>query len=176
MPAPLPSSLPSSARVSRDEDGRATLGKIVRIAVLACLASGCAPKPLAPADRCGDFHRTGHARRDLAALVRGCGPGLPVTPIEERSAQKDPQRFAFEAGGEGRCYRVLAAGDAGVTTMALRVRDPRGLNLVETTTPRSFAVVPERALLCLTEPGFYYVDIAVLAGSGGYAVQVLESQ
>lgn len=136
----------------------------------------CTPKPQTVSDRCGDFHRTGHARRDLAALVRGCGPGLPVTPIEERAAQKDPQRFAFEASGDGRCYRVLAAGDAGVTTMAVRVRDPRGLNLVETTTPRSFAVVPERALLCLTEPGFYYVDVAVIAGSGGYALQVLESQ
>ena len=38
------------------------------------------------------------------------------------------------------------------------------------------AVLPERALLCLTEPGFYYVDVAVLTGSGGYALQVLESQ
>lgn len=150
--------------------------RLIAAVALAVVAVGCAPKPLAPADRCGDFARTGHARRDLAALVRGCGPGLPVTPVEERAAQKEPQRFAFEASGEGRCYRVLAAGDAGVTTMALRVRDPRGMNLVETSTPRSFAVVPERALLCLTEPGFYYVDVAVIAGSGGYALQVLESQ
>lgn len=165
-----PTSLASASNAAR-----ATLVASL-LAALVALTTGCASKPLAPADRCGDFHRTGHARRDLASLVRGCGPGLPVTPVEERPAQKDPQRFAFEAAGDGRCYRVLAAGDAGVGTMALRVRDPRGLNLVETTTPRSFAVLPERALLCLTEPGFYYVDVAVLAGSGGYALQVLESR
>mgnify|MGYP000252227187 CR=1 FL=1 len=55
---------------------------------VATATTSCAPKPLAPANRCGDFARTGHARRDLAALVRGCGPGLPVTPVEERPGQQ----------------------------------------------------------------------------------------
>lgn len=176
MPAPLPAA-PCPPSRGAYPLARGTIALLALLsAVFASVLGGCSSKPLAPAERCGDFHRTGHARRDLASLVRGCGPGLPITPAEERPAQTAPQRFAFEVAGEGRCYRVLAAGDAGVTTMAVRVRDPRGLNLVETTTPRSFAVVPERALLCLKEPGLYYVDVAVLSGAGGYAVQVLESQ
>lgn len=158
---------------------RRALALALSTAIAGAAASGCAQGGLrakqAP-DHCGDFVRTGHATRDLASLVRSCGPGLPVTPPLEQPAQAIPQRFAFEAAGEGRCYRVLAVGDAGVTALGLRVRDPQGRNLVETETPRAFGVVPERALLCLPEPGFYYVDVAVLGGRGGYALQVLESQ
>jgi hypothetical protein len=144
----------------------------------ALLLAACAPPPTAPAPTaCGDAPRTGHAREDLVALVASCGPTTATTPIEVREnvKQNTPERFVFEVVNGARCYRVFAAGDAGIQTLAVRIRDENGRNLVESNVVRSFAVVPERSLLCLPDAGFYYVDVAVLAGEGSYAVQVRES-
>lgn len=100
---------------------------------------------------------------------------MPTTPVQERPATSLTERFVFEAASEHKCYRVLAAGDAGVISLGVRVRDQQGRNLVESMGSAS-VVLPERALLCLPDAGLYYVDVAVLAGAGGYAMQVLETE
>lgn len=123
---------------------------------------------------CGDVPRTGHPREDLAALIASCGRTVPVTPAEVRknAKQNAPDRFVFEVTEPGHCYRVFAAGDGGIQTLAVRVHDESGRELVQSSALGTFTIVPERALLCLPDPGVYYVDIAVLAGQGDYALQI----
>jgi hypothetical protein len=158
---------------------RASFLSCVAVCLVGPSVSGCVPPPEPPRPvACGEAARTGHAREDLLALVASCGPTTATTPIEVRKNVKEnvPERFAFEVMNAARCYRVFAAGDAGIQTLAVRIRDENGRNLVESNVVRSFAVVPERSLLCLPDAGFYYVDVAVLVGQGDYALQVRESE
>lgn len=114
----------------------------------------------------------------LTRLVGSCGKptGMaPVTPVrigETQSAQDAVERFTFLAR-QGRCYRVFAVGSTEITDLDVALLDPSGRVAASDVTRDRWPVVPARGPLCVPREGVYTLEVAVVAGSGGYVLQVV---
>lgn len=124
------------------------------------------------------FQPQGDARADLARLTAQCGrpTGLvPVTPVrdgEPQAAEDAVERFVFRARA-GRCYRIFAVGAPDVTDLDVAVLDARGNLAAADLSHDRWPVVPPRGPLCFDKEGVYTIEVGVIQGSGGYALQVL---
>lgn len=123
------------------------------------------------------FTPAGDPAGDLARLTATCGraTGLtPLTPVRTSRAlgQDDPaQRHAFQ-GRANRCYRVFAVGAPEIADLDVAVVDPEGRLVAIDATQDRWPLVPARGPLCLKKDGAYTVEVAVVSGTGPYALQV----
>jgi hypothetical protein len=191
-----PARLARSASIPGASSGKRSRCSPLALALLLSLgAAGCAREaPAAPASgargrdpdgaalerphgSCAEgFARTGDERADLDELARRCHVGPRLGPAA-RAVQADTeavQRFALEAGGPGRCYRVLAVGGVGVLELGLVVRGPEGGAILASqgAGSRGVAVLPPDAALCLPDEARYTVEVGVTKGRGAYVVEM----
>ena len=135
-------------------------------------------RPKGAWDACySNFSPDGNAVEDLKKLARACGAtgGMhPLTGVQTgQQSQSDPvQRFTFTVPTAGRCYRVYAAGDAGVRDLDVLIRDPAGGDVTGDVTHDSWPVVPPAGPACFEKPGIYVLEVSVYQGTGKFALQV----
>lgn len=153
----------------------------LRALALAVLLASCAPLPSAaptPA-ACGDTPSSGDPRTDVLALAERCASGMSRVRGEASGTQgeSDPSaRLALEVRGARSCFRVLAAGDAGVTELDVQITDSGGRPVSRDARRGRLAVVPEDGLLCLPKGETYLVEIAVTGGRGAFVAQVFSAR
>lgn len=148
--------------------------------VLVAMLAGCATPPAAaPAPiACSDVVSTGDADSDVERLAAACGARMvTVGDVHGEQGEADPsRRVSLVVRGPRRCFRVVAAGGAGVTELDAQVVAPGGRPLARDARSGPLAVVPEGDLLCLPQDGEYTVEIAVTRGRGAFAARVLASR
>lgn len=149
-----------------------------RIAFVLVALSGCAtPRPAAtpPPVACADVVATGDPDADVARLAAACGSGMStVGDVHGEQGETDPsRRVSLVVHGSRRCFRVVAAGDTGITELDAQILGPGGRPLARDGRSGPLAVVPEGSLLCLPHDGEYTVEIAVTHGRGSFAARVL---
>lgn len=122
------------------------------------------------------FSPSGHARRDLKALTRICGPlgGMhPLSSVVADQTEHDhADRYTFYVDKPGRCYRVYAASDHGIRDLDLLIRDSAGTPVAADLTHDAWPVLPPDEPLCIPRAGLYMLEVSVFQGRGRYAVQV----
>jgi hypothetical protein len=79
------------------------------------------------------------------------------------------KRHDFEIGSGTGCVRVLAAGGAGVSDLALDLFDGTEATRAADQLRAPFALAPASGNVCL-EPGKYHAVVSVTSGSGSVAL------
>jgi hypothetical protein len=137
-----------------------------------------ADEPSTPWAKChSTFTLGGDAAADVGLLGRMCGVKNQQKPltgarVAVQNEHNAVDRFAFSAGGPGKCYRVFAVGERGIRDLDVQVVGPDGARLAWDASHEPWAAVPALGPLCLEQPGVYTVEVSVFRGSGRYAVQI----
>jgi hypothetical protein len=97
-----------------------------------------------------------------------------VTPVRlGRQGQGDAvDGYTFYVPEAGRCYRIYAVGDRGVTDLDMLLRGPDGQDVIADVTHDAHPILPPHGPICFDAPGLYLLEVSVFRGSGRYAVQV----
>lgn len=122
------------------------------------------------------FRPSGDAPKDLEQMTSLCGSPNSMKAVtgvlEGQQSESDPiARYTFE-GETGRCYRIFAASDGGVSDLDMAVLDPDQAVVGFDTNNDPFPILNPDGPLCLTRPGTYTVLVSVERGAGRYLLQV----
>lgn len=122
----------------------------------------------------GRFRPTSTPERDVLRLGLLCGPAngmKQLGPVLQGEATEGGVEHAFEAKA-GECFRLFAVADAGVSSLAVELRDPKGLPLAADHDADRWPVVNPDGPICVMDDGRYTVRVRARRGAGQYALTV----
>lgn len=116
------------------------------------------------------------AARDLQELGNRCGTTCGMTalaPVQfgEQGAADPVEAFAVELQ-RGQCYRLLAAGDAGLVDLDAAIADPAGNLVIHDTANDSWPVLGVFEPYCPSVTRVHRVLMSAASGSGTYGFQL----
>lgn len=116
---------------------------------------------------------------DVSRLARACGKPSGLSPLGgqhmgEQTSKDKVERLSFRAR-RGRCYRLLAVGAPDVTDLDVAVLDATGQLIAADLSRDRFSVVPPRGPLCVDRDEVLTIQVAVVAGEGAYALEILSN-
>lgn len=115
----------------------------------------------------------------LNEIAERCAAGMqPVIPEPLVVALEEEQRrdLPFVVMEAGRCFRVVAAGGAGIEHLRVDVVDREDHALDSSDEDNRVAVVGPKGPFCVDAPGSYRAVARVRAGSGEVALQVYRAR
>ncbi|NUP04684.1 MAG: hypothetical protein HOW73_01335 [Polyangiaceae bacterium] len=115
--------------------------------------------------------------RDVTRLVAVCGPVTGMDPvgdgiIEGAIAEGAPVTLELPMA-KGRCYRVFAAADRGVSELDVEVRTSRGTIVASDHTTGRIAVAQPDRPFCTGADDTAAITVRSGPGSGAFALEVL---
>ena len=113
---------------------------------------------------------------DVTKLAKGCEKVTKMkligkTQTGKQDAEGKPQTFPLKAAA-GKCYRVYAESDPGITDLDMAIKDSNGDIAGEDSTDDPSPVVLEDGAVCFKEADDAVVIVSVGSGKGAYALQV----
>jgi len=112
----------------------------------------------------------------LTSLVERHGGGMRQVTVAVRESLSEGEFLERNVPlRPGRCYRVLAAGERGVTDLDLSLVGPGGATLGRDASNDGTPTLGVVAPLCPASPGDYRLTLRLESGEGAFAWQVLGS-
>jgi hypothetical protein len=113
---------------------------------------------------------------DVTKLAKGCEKVTKMKLVGKtlngkQGAEDKPQTFPLKASA-GKCYRVYAESDPGITDLDMAIKDSNGDIAGEDSTDDPSPVVLEDGAVCFKEADDATVIVSVGSGKGAYVVQV----
>lgn len=119
---------------------------------------------------------TANHTADVAKLGKACekatkmkANGKVLTGSQDAAGK--PQEFPLKAEA-GKCYRIYAASDKGITDLDIAIKDSNGDIAGDDSTDNPTPVVLEDGAVCFKEADSAKVIVSVGGGKGKYALQV----
>jgi hypothetical protein len=123
-----------------------------------------------------DVKSTANHTADVAKLGKACEKATKMKAMGKvltgsQDAEGKPQQFPLKAEA-GKCYRVYAAADKGITDLDIAIKDSNGDIAGDDSTDDPTPVVLEDGAVCFKEADAATVIVSVGGGKGKYALQV----
>ncbi len=113
---------------------------------------------------------------EVQKLAKGCADATKMkalgAPTKATQADKNPPQQIKLKAQAGKCYRVYAIADTGITDLDLLLKDSAGEIGAEDSTDDPSPVLLEDGAFCFKDADNAVVVVSVGAGKGTYAVQV----
>jgi hypothetical protein len=113
---------------------------------------------------------------EVGSLAKGCAAATKMKPMGDvlkgSQGETSPhQEFKLKAQA-GKCYRVYAESDSGITDLDMLLKDSAGDIAAEDSTDDGSPVLIEDGAVCFKENDDATIIVSVGQGKGNYALQI----